>query len=248
MNSIGQGTFVEPSRLTVSDWMDTWLKEYKKPSVRATTFESYEYLTRVHIKPSIGHICLKDLRPHHLQKLYNDKLENGRVGADERISAKTAKNMHNVIHASFDQAVKNNLVVRNVSEATTLPKYTKREMRVLAIDEQLRLLKVLEDERLRCAFILALGTGIREGELLALRWIDIDLKQGIVNINRTVRRTNNFDKNAETKTSIMYQEPKTKSGRRSIPLPESVIKELKVHQERQEEDKKLQEWSMRKMI
>lgn len=229
LSGLSQGTFVEANRIKFADWLDIWLKEYKRPSVRLTTFESYEYLTRVHIKPVLGHLCLKDIKPEHIQRLYNDKVNNGKIDGTGGISAKTVKNIHNVIHAALDQAVKNNIVVRNVSEVTTLPKHTNKEMRVLTIDEQYKFIRELDGERLRMAFLLALGTGVREGELLALHWYDVDLKQGSIRITQTVRRTRTFDSNAKTKTAIIYQEPKTKAGNRNIPLPESLVTELKEH-------------------
>ena len=142
-----------------------------------------------------------------------------------------------VIRQALDQAVKNNLVIRNVSEATTLPRLVKKEMRVLTLEEQQRLLNNLGEARLRAAFIVALASGLREGELLALRWQDIDLKHGIIKVNRTMRRVKNFDPNSATKTHIIFQEPKTKAGRRSIPLPQNALNELKEHRKKQLQEK-----------
>jgi integrase len=237
LHSIGQGTFVEPSRLTVGEWINTWLFEYKKQSLRPTTFQSYEYLTRVHVKPTIGHIILKDLRSEHLQRLYNEKATQGRSDGKGGLSPKTVRHIHCVIHEALEQALKNNLVVRNVSKATTLPRQVKKEMKVLTVDEQCKLLNVLGEERLRSAFILALASGVREGELLAIRWQDIDLKEGIINIRQSLKRVKVFDENKNTKSELLFQEPKTKAGKRIIPLPASVITELKEHRNRQLQEK-----------
>ncbi len=233
VHRLSTGTYVEPNKITVGQWVDTWLNEYKKPSVRPTTYESYEYLTRVHIIPSIGHITLKDLRPEQLQKLYNDKLCKGRTDNSGGLSARTVRYIHIIIHEALSQAVKNNLIVRNVSELTTLPKQSKKEMRVLTLEEQSRFLDTLEDDRLRAAYILALATGIREGELMALRWQDVDLKEGLIKINRSIKRVKNFDRNTTVKTKLIFQEPKTNAGKRTIPLPFSVIGELEAHKKRQ---------------
>lgn len=77
LNDVKQGTFVEPSRLTVGEWLDIWLNDYKRLDLRPTTWESYEVMVRCHLKPAIGHLALKDLRPEHLQHLYNEKLKAG---------------------------------------------------------------------------------------------------------------------------------------------------------------------------
>lgn len=236
-NDLRTGTFVEPNKLTLGSWLSTWLNEYKKSSIRPSTYESYEYLIRLHINPVIGHITLKDLRPDHLQRLYTDKLDGGKVDNSGGLSAKTIQRIHVVIHAALDQAVKNNLVIRNVSDATTLPKQKKKEMRVLSIEEQIKFLSVTRDERLKAAFILALGSGIREGELLALRWKNVNLKESIIRITESLKRVRNFDNNSEAKTMLIFQEPKTESGKRIIPLPDNVLTELKEHRKRQFEEK-----------
>ena len=241
MHSVSLGTFVEPSKIIFSSWLDTWLFEYKKLSVRPSTFESYEYLTRVHIKPALGHFYLKDLRSDHLQKLYNEKFKTGKIDGTGGLSSRTVRYIHNIICEALSCAVKNNLIVSNVAETDiiTLPRKEKRDIRILTADEQKAFLKALDGERLRAAFMLALGSGIRQGELLALRWQDTDLKNGLININRTVKRVKTFDDIDKNKTKIIFQEPKTKSSKRSIPLPANVIYEIKEHRKRQLEEKLL---------
>jgi len=232
------GAFVDPGAITVGHWMDTWLYQYKKKSVRPSTFASYETMVRVHIKPSIGHILLKDLRPEHLQRLYNGKLEQGRGdGAEGGLSSRTVRYVHIVVHQALSQAVKNQLLIRNVSEATILPRQEKKEMRVLSQDEQGKFFEVIEQDPTCFGFILLLATGLRQGELLGLRWNDIDLNEGIVHVRRSLTRTRIFDEKSETRTQIIEQEPKTRAGKRKIPLPPSVLEALKVHKERQDEIK-----------
>lgn len=236
------GTFVTPSKIIFSSWLDIWLFEYKRLSVRPSTFESYEYLTRVHIKPTLGKLYLKDIRSDHLQKLYNEKYRSGKIDGTGGLSSRTVRYIHNIICEALSCAVKNNLLNNNVADTDiiTLPRKEKREIRILTIDEQKAFLEALDGERLRAAFILALGSGIRQGELLALRWQeDIDLKQGIININRTVKRVKTFDGKSKNKTKIIFQEPKTKSSKRTIPLPAGVIQEIKEHRKRQLEEKLL---------
>lgn len=236
-NDLKTGTFVEPNKLTLADWINTWLFEYKKNNIRPSTFESYEYLTRVHINPILGHILLKGLRPDNIQRLYNEKVSNKESPDAASLSANTVNRIHVILHSALDQAVKNNLVIRNVADFTTLPKQPKKEIRVLTVEEQYKLLNSLKDERLKTCFILALASGVREGELLALRWKNVNLKEGTIAIKESLKRVKIFDEDSPAKTKLIFQEPKTKSGKRVVPLPQSVVKELIEHKKKQNEEK-----------
>jgi hypothetical protein len=114
LSDLGRGTYVSPHKLTVGAWLDTWLHEYKKPSVRPVTYDSYATTIRYHLRPSLGHIALKDLRPDQVQRFYNDKRDAG-------LSPRTVRYLPTILHGALKQAFKNQLVTRNVSEATTLP-------------------------------------------------------------------------------------------------------------------------------
>ena len=231
LNDLANGVYVDPARLLLKDWLNTWLWEYKKQTLRPSTFQDYESLINNHIVPAIGHYKLKDLRPEHLQALYNSKYENG-------LSFSTIKQIHVILHSALDQALKNGLIVRNVSEATTLPKVkTKNEIRVLTLQEQQRFIAALEGERLRPAFLLALASGVRLGELLALKWDCVNLKEGTITIKSSLRRIKTYDKNLPTKTMLAFQEPKTAAGIRTIPVPPVILEELKEHRKRQLEER-----------
>jgi len=162
-SDVSRGTFVAPHKLTVGEWLTTWLRDYKRPSVRPVTYDSYAMLIRVHLAPALSAIALKDLRPDHIQRLYNAKRAAG-------LSARTVRYIHNVLHGALRQAMKNQLVVRNVSEATTPPTGKPRTMRPLSLAEVKHFLSTIREDRLFAAMYLALGTGLRRGELLGLRW------------------------------------------------------------------------------
>ncbi|MGI6286676.1 site-specific integrase [Neomoorella humiferrea] len=234
---IQQGTYVEPSKLTVGEWLDTWLKDYARPHIRPSTWQNYEMIIRVHIKPAIGGLQLKQLQATHLQRLYNDLREHGRVDGQGGLSARTVRITHVVIHAALKQAMKEGLVARNVAEATTLPRQQKKELRVLTLEEEQRFMTAVAGDRLGAAFLLDLATGMRLGELLALRWQDVDLKEGVIRVRRALSRVKVPD--GPTKTALIFQEPKTAKGKRSIPLPEWAIATLKAHKARQAQEKLL---------
>lgn len=231
------GTYIEPTKITVLQWLETWLKDYKKSNLRPTTYTNYEYLIRIHIGPSIGGILLKDLRSETLQRLYNEKYNQGNIKHHTKLSYSSVRLIHVVIHQALQQAVNNNLILRNVSESTSLPKRTKKEMRVLTLEEQKKLISHLGDDTFSMAFLTDLATGMRLGELLGLQWKDIDLKEGVIRVSRSLSRVKSFDENNKGKTDILIQEPKTKSGKRSIPIPESVISILKLYKTRQKKER-----------
>ena len=230
---VKKGAFVPTNKIKVSEWLQTWLFEYKKPSVRPSTFANYEMFVRVHLAPAIGGLLLKDLAPQHLQRLYNEKLVSGKVDGSGGLSAASVRYMYVVIHEALDQALRNNLVTRNVSDAPKLPQLKKTKVEVFTVESQMKFLAIIAKERLKAAFILALGTGVREGELLALRWQDVDLKAGTIRIEQSVRRCKTFDKDSPTKTILLFGPVKTAAGNRSIPLPAGVLTELKAHKKRQ---------------
>ncbi|HHV58261.1 MAG TPA: site-specific integrase [Firmicutes bacterium] len=221
-----RGLLVAPTKETFGHWLDVWLTEYAKPHIRPTTYADYESLIRVHLKPALENILLKDLRPEHLQKLYNDKTATG-------LSPRRVRLIHTVAHAALKQAVRNQLVARNVAEATTLPRQPKREIHVLSQEEQEKFLAVLDQDRLGVAFLVDLWTGLRRGELLGLKWQDIDLKKGVLRVKRSLVRV----PIKKGETELRFQEPKTESGRRSIPLPPSIVSALKAHRKEQAKEK-----------
>lgn len=199
--------------------------------MRPSTFKDYLCYIERHINPAIGHYKLKDLRPEHLQALYNAKYQEG-------LSISTIKQIHTVLHSALDQALKNGLVNRNVSEATTLPKgKPKREIRILSLEEQQRFIAALEGERLKTAFLVELASGLRIGELLALRWKDVNFKDGYIEVRRSLQRVRIFDGGNSKKTALAFQEPKTEAGKRIVPLPPVIIEELKQHRKKQLEEK-----------
>lgn len=223
-----RGSFVEPSNMTVAEWLGTWLNEYKKNRIRPTTWDSYEVQVRCHIVPTVGSMKLKDLRPEHLQRLYNSKLSSG-------LAARSVRYVHQVIHGALDQAVKNQLIVRNVSDMAVLPSECRKEIRPLTADQANHLMTSVKNDRLYPAILLGLETGLRRGELLALRWADLDLDDATLSVSRGLVRVRSHE--AGKRTTLVFQDPKTVASRRTIPIPAEALSELKGHKERQTKEK-----------
>jgi integrase len=233
LGDLGRGAFVAPHKLTLGVWLDTWLRDYKAPSIRPATLDSYAMMIRCHLKPALGHIALKDLRPDQVQRLYNDK-------RDARLSSRTVRYLHMILHGALQQAMKNQLVMRNVSEATTPPARKTRKMRPLTLAQVNQFLAAVKEDRLFPAIFLALGTGLRRGELLALRWSDIDLNAGVIHVRQALIRVGNYDASAgDRKTRLIFQEPKTEESRRTIPVPADIIEALTHHKARQAQERLL---------
>jgi integrase len=231
-NDFRTGIYVEPNKITFGMWLDTWLEEYKRPQIRPSSYELYKSIINLHIKPTLDNVALQDIRPEHLQTLYNAKYDNGLKDIERGLSASSVKRMHTMIKNCLQQAIKNNLIPRNSAEATILPKIKKSQIQVFTLENQQKFLKALAGERMKAAFIIALATGIREGELLGLYWNDIDLEQGILSIQRSIRRVQTSGA-ADKKTALIFQEPKTESGKRFIPLPDAALTGLKEHKKQQ---------------
>jgi len=163
------GIVLEGENRTLAAFLDGWLDGTVKGSVKATTYESYERLIRCHIKPELGWHKLKTLAPDHVQALYQRKLDSG-------LAPGTVRQIHSVLSRALDQAVQWGTVPRNVCKATIPPKPDFEEIRPLDAEQARQLLRTAGGERFEALYVLAVTAGLRIGELLALRWQDVDLE------------------------------------------------------------------------
>jgi integrase len=211
------GVELDPSRVTMSEYLQRWLKDSVKGNVRPITFESYERLVRVHMVPALGHVKLKALSPAHLQGFYRDRLDAG-------LSPCTVQRLHAVIHRALKQALRWGLVPRNVSEATDPPTAQRKEIRPLTPEQVRTLLKAAQGDRLEALYVLAITTGLRQGELFGLKWEDVDLAAGRLSVRRTL---------TTPKGGRRLGPPKRSKSRRSVKLTARAVEALRVHRERQ---------------
>jgi len=231
------GSYVESTKLTLSDWLYTWLDTYKKNDLRARTYQSYEYLIRIHINPHLGNIQLKNLNHEQIQNFYNFLSSKGRIDGKGGLSPKTIKNIHTLLHEVLEKAVQTQKIYTNVAKTANLPKKENKEIKILSKDDQLLFLKVVNSNRLGIAFIVSLATGLRVGELLGLRWEDVDMDNNILNVNQTIGRVKLFDENSSVKSKLAFGEPKTAAGKRSVSIPPCVTEQLKKHKKKQNEER-----------
>jgi integrase len=213
------GLIFDDENLSVGEYLDTWLKGLTG-SVRQSTLDGYEIAVRVHIKPALGRLKLKKLTPAHVASFYQDKLTAGAAPA-------SVNKLHVTLHKALDQAVKWNMIPRNVSEAVKAPRPASNEMLTLSANQVRTMLRAAQGDRLEALYVLAVHTGMRQGELLALKWPDVDLRDGRVSIRRTITKSGG---------RLLLGEPKTAKSRRTITLTTGSLNALRAHRKRQLEE------------
>ena len=239
------GTYISPSDMNLKDWLLQWLQSYALVSVRPSTYISYEGYIHNHIIPDLGDIPIQQVNPTIIQNFYNQKHESGRTDGKGGLSAKTIRNLHNMLHQALEQACINGIILSNPTNGTVIPKREKKEMRVLSRTEQSALLTVLHEHRLGFAIMFDLATGLRIGELCALRWGDVNFSRHTIKISRTLQRImrnqselEELDENDDDLGStVLVEGPvKTPKGFREIPIPQNIWTKLMEHHEQQEND------------
>jgi integrase len=211
------GIACEDQNVTVREYLDSWLKGSVRGSVKQSTFDRYESAVRLHIKPALGRLKLTKLTPAHVQGFYQDRLDAGLAPA-------SVNKLHTILHKALSQAAKWNMVPRNVTELVTAPRPAPEEMKTLSAEETRRFLEAARGEKLEAMYIVAVTTGMRQGELLALKWQDVDLENATISVRRTLTRNGG---------RLLLGEPKTKNSRRTIHLTEAAVRVLSEHLSRQ---------------
>ena len=231
---IQTGIFAEPSKGTFGAWLNRWLDVYKKPNIRPGSYANYEHVIRAHIIPSLGNIMLQALRADTLQDFYNQKVKTGRLDGTGGLAPSMIRLIHKIVSGCLKQAVKNRLITYSPAEGVLLPKMDKIEMSVLSREQVGQYLDAAKGHGLFPAFLLEMSTGLRKGELLGVRWQDIDFKAKTLNVRQTLYRVRLVK---EGRSELQLGEPKTAKSKRTIPLLPSVLMELKSHKVRQAEKK-----------
>ncbi len=230
LHEMNEGLYVEPSEMTVAQYLERWLEDYARPNTSPKTMERYTDWVRGHLSPALGTLKLRNLMPLHIQDLYAAALARGRRDGKGGLAPQSVLHLHRVLHQALDRAVRWQLLARNPAAAVDPPRVVRRDMRILSDDEAGQLLSAAQGTRLYVPILLALTTGLRRGEVLALRWKDVDLERAVLAVTRTLEQT------AER---LAFKEPKTKRSRRVVTLPSTMVDVLRGHKVAQAQERLL---------
>jgi integrase len=211
--SADAGALPDAGRITVGEYVNHWLEHTARPAVRATTYQRYEQLARLHVCPSLGAIRLGNLRAEHVERFYSELEKSGSSGRSRQACGQ-------LLTAALKHAVERKRIPFNPAAGVKKARPDHREMTVLSGEQVQQLLAASLPIRLRALLSVAVGTGMRLGEILGLKWEDIDLKAGTIGIRRSL---------AEVKEGFLLKEPKSKRSRRTITLPRFVSDALVDH-------------------
>ena len=224
-SDLDNGVFTEPSKLTFGNWLKIWLDEYCV-SIKPRTKSLYENCIEYRIKPFLGSVKLQKLKPAMIQKFYNDAL-NGKQDNKKAISPKTVKNLHGIVHKALQQAVEIGYIKLNPAAVCVLPKVQKAKINPMDEQQTKLFIKAIANEPLRRLFLVALFTGMREGEVIGLTWDNVDLKNGTIYITQQLQRHDGEYK---------LMPPKNSKSRLIVPAP-YIMDILKEEQTAQKENR-----------
>lgn len=217
VEQIRQGLLTLRNKISLSKFLDDWLV-IARSSIRPNTSLQYTQIVHKHIVPTLGNILLRELQADHVQRLYTEKLASG-------VSPRSTRLIHAVLHRALNHALKQGLVSRNVSDAATLPKVPRKEMKTLDDYQVRQLIQATDDVQMQVLFWIAVTTGLRKGEILGLKWSDLDWQTRKLQIQRQVQR--------RAGEGLIFCEPKSASGRRVVVLGEKTLDRLREHREAQ---------------
>jgi integrase len=214
------GLVFDAEDFTVSQYLVRWLADSVRDTVRTKTYERYESIVRVHLVPAIGALKLKALAPAHVRGLYREKLDGG-------LASRTVLHIHRTLSKALKQAANDGLIPRNPAGPVKPPRAHREEIRPLSRDQVRIFLDTVSGDRLEALYVLAVTAGLRQGELLALNWEDVDLEAGTLEVRRTL---------SETRGRRSFEAPKSGRGR-SVRLSRRAVNALRAHRKAQLEER-----------
>ena len=224
-----QGIDQPPGKITLADYLERWLADYGTTNLSPKSYRNYADVARRHLIPALGSVLLSKVRPQHIQSYYSKALQSGRLDGRGGLSPASVLRHHQIIHAALRQAVRWQLLDRNPADAVEPPRQRRLDMPVLS-RAAVQLLIAAADQTPYGAIVhMAAMTGLRMGELLGLRWQDVDLEQALLHVQQTVHRV--------TGQAFLFREPKTSKSRRAVALPASTVGRLRQQRQRQLEER-----------
>jgi len=201
----------ESSSMKLKAWLIFWLENYKKLKLKQKTYEVYETQSVYHILPFLGDIKLNDLNSLQIQKYINKKAET--------LSSATVRKQFNILNSCLEKAVANEMINKNPCKHIELPVLEQKEIKAFTQDEETKFLEYAKKDCLYTLFIVALDTGLRLGELLALKWSDIDFKSAEIRVHKNLIFVKDFESKTKNKNILKVQNtPKSKSSTRTVPV------------------------------
>jgi integrase len=222
LSEIDENRYIEHSKEPFSSFIERWFHEHYKKRIKETTASSREYMLKKHLidENPFANRPLSSITTEDIDSFYNLKL-------DEGYNTNYIRKMHQLLHQAFNQAVKWKKIAYNPAAEADPPSIKKEEMKIWALNELQKFLNECKNERNYITFVLAVYTGMRRGEILGLKWSDIDFDKKIIHVNRSLAYVPN--------KGYVLTTPKTKNAKRQIPISDHVIKELLIHKTNQEE-------------
>jgi len=224
--ALDQGLPLTNDRQTVQQFLTRWLEDVVRPNKRASTYRGYELNVRRYLIPALGRHKLTTLSPQHVQVFLNAQHQEG-------LSGNTVKQMRDVLRAALNQAVKWGDVTRNVAPLANLPRVKHQKRGALDQAQAAQLFAAIRGERLEVLYSVAVSLGMRLGEILGLRWQDVDLERRRLRVTGAMQRVGRVGEGG----GLRRVEPKSDTSRRAIDLPDGMVRALREHKLRQEEDR-----------
>jgi len=224
--SLEKDVYIKPNKLTLGEWLLEWLDSYAAMNITPRTQESYYTIVHRHLLPTLGHHPLNQLRPNHLQAYYAQALINGRMDGKGGLSARSVLYHHRILSEALRHAVRMGIAVRNVAEFADPPRPARTKMNIMSPEEIGKFLDSARETDYYVFFSTLLCTGLRRGELLALRWRNLDLDSGTLTVVETAYKLGNGE--------YRIKEPKTPQSRRNVTLPISLVELFKIYRADQE--------------
>jgi integrase len=213
---VSGGVLVDPRRLTVEAFLERWLEDTVRVAARAGTYVLYKGLVRHHILPQIGGVFLNRLTPAHVQEMLAVREKAG-------VSPRTRQLAYTVLHRALRQALQWGMISRNACDAVARPRVSRKSMRFLTPDQVKMLLDAARGTRFEPLYVLAVTTGMRQGELFGLQWDDVDLANATIHIHHSLQQIGG---------RLWLDEPKSPTARRIVNLPKMAVFALRAHRER----------------
>ncbi len=217
LRDVQQGVPLGDGRQTLGPYLDQWLTVVVKPNVRPKTYRSYAQLVRLHVTPGLGYLRLARLEPGHVETFLEEKRLAG-------LSPRTRQYLRAVLRRALSRALKHGLVARNAAALADPPRSVRSETQTLTPGQARTFLASILEHRLYPLFAVALSCGLRQGEILGLRWKDLDLERGVLQVRYALERLGK---------GWRLVEPKSERSRRTIKLPDPLLPILREHRTRQ---------------